>query len=53
MGVDIGARRVERVPSKYQSAIFAAEIGTAMVYRRPLEPDFAAALEAYAGQVFA
>jgi glutamate dehydrogenase len=39
--------RIERLPPKYRSAILAAEIGTAMVYRRGLEPDFAAALEDY------
>jgi glutamate dehydrogenase len=47
------AARIERLPSKYRSAILAAEIGTAMVYRRPLEPNFAAAVDAYVSQVFA
>jgi glutamate dehydrogenase len=47
------AARIERLPSKYRSAILAAEIGTAMVYRRPLAPDFATALEGYVRQVFA
>jgi glutamate dehydrogenase len=46
------AARVEQLPSKYRSAILAAEIGTAMVYRKPLEPDYAAALESYVGQAF-
>jgi glutamate dehydrogenase len=45
--------RIARLPSKYRSAILAAEIGTAMVYRRPLEPNFAAAVDAYVSQVFA
>ena len=39
-------------PPKYRSAILAAEIGAAMVYDRPLEPDFGAALEAYVTEVF-
>jgi glutamate dehydrogenase len=47
------AARIERLPSKYRSAILSAEIGTAMVYRRRLEPDFATALETYVTQVFA
>ncbi|MFL5263041.1 MAG: NAD-glutamate dehydrogenase domain-containing protein [Anaeromyxobacteraceae bacterium] len=47
------AARIERLPSKYRSAILAAEIGTAMVYRRRLEPDFASALEGYVTQVYA
>jgi glutamate dehydrogenase len=47
------AARVERLPSKYRSAILAAEIGTAMVYRRSPEPDFATALESYVTQLFA
>ncbi|HET9552259.1 MAG TPA: NAD-glutamate dehydrogenase domain-containing protein [Anaeromyxobacteraceae bacterium] len=45
--------RVDRLPPKYRSAILAAEIGAAMVYERPLEPDWAAALEAYVGRQFA
>ena len=45
--------RVEGLPSKYCSAILAAELGTSMVYRRPLRPDFASALEAYVAQLFA
>jgi glutamate dehydrogenase len=44
--------RVERLPPKYRSAILAAEIGGAMVYRRPLEPDFGAALEEYVTRTF-
>jgi glutamate dehydrogenase len=44
--------RVGTLPTKYRSAILAAEIGAAMVYSRPLEPDFASALEAYVTQVF-
>ena len=40
------------LPSKYRSAILAAEIGAAMVYRRPLEPDFASAVEEYVTQMF-
>jgi glutamate dehydrogenase len=44
--------RLARLPPKYRSAILAAEIGAAMVYRRPLEPDFASALDAYVTQTF-
>ena len=44
--------RVGSLSPKYRSAILAAEIGAAMVYRRALEPDFAAALEAYVTQMF-
>ena len=44
--------RVARLPSKYRSAILAAEIATRMVYRRPLEPDFGAALRGYLLQMF-
>jgi glutamate dehydrogenase len=47
------AARVDRLPPKYRSAILAAEIGAAMVYQRPLEPDWEAALEAYVGRHFA
>jgi glutamate dehydrogenase len=46
------AARVDRLPSKYRSAILAAEIATAMVYREPLEPDFGAALDEYVGRAF-
>jgi glutamate dehydrogenase len=45
-------RRVERLPSKYRSAILAAEIATSLVYRRALEPDFGAALHDYVQQMF-
>jgi glutamate dehydrogenase len=45
--------RVARLPSKYRSAILAAEIATTMVYRAPLEPDFGAALRGYAERMFA
>ncbi len=44
--------RIGNLPPKYRSAILAAEIGAAMVYRRPLEPDFASALESYVAQTF-
>ena len=44
--------RVSRLPAKYRSAILAAEIATTMVYRQPLEPDFAAALHDYVQQMF-
>jgi glutamate dehydrogenase len=44
--------RVRRLPSKYRSAILAAEIATTMVYRRALEPDFGAALHDYVEQLF-
>jgi glutamate dehydrogenase len=47
------AARIERLPSKYRSAILAAEIGTAMVYRRPLSMDFATAVDGYVATVFA
>jgi hypothetical protein len=43
---------VERLPSKYRSAILAAEIATTMVYRAPLEPDFGAALRGYVERMF-
>lgn len=46
------ARRIRRLPPKYRSAILAAELATTMVYRQPLEPDFGAALNAYAKQMF-
>ena len=45
--------RVTRLPSKYRSAILAAEIATTMVYREPLEPDFGAALRDYVERMFA
>jgi glutamate dehydrogenase len=44
--------RVERLPPKYVSAILAAEIGTTMVYREELRPDYEAALGAYVGRMF-
>jgi glutamate dehydrogenase len=44
--------RIRQLPSKYRSAILAAELATTMVYRKPLEPDFGAALHAYAQQMF-
>ena len=44
--------RVERLPPKYRSAILAAEIGTTMVYREPVRPDFEAALGAYVAKIF-
>ena len=44
--------RVSALSPKYRSAILAAEIGAAMVYRRALEPDFASALEAYVAHTF-
>jgi glutamate dehydrogenase len=44
--------RVARLPEKYQAAILAAEIATAMTYRRPMEPDFDAALRTYVQQTF-
>jgi glutamate dehydrogenase len=46
------AARVDGLPSKYRSAILAAEIATTMVYRQPLEPDFGAALSDYALRMF-
>jgi glutamate dehydrogenase len=44
--------RTARLPSKYRSAILAAEIATTMVYREPLEPDFGAALRGYVERMF-
>jgi glutamate dehydrogenase len=44
--------RVKQLPGKYRSAILAAELATTMVYRAPLEPDFGAALQDYAGKMF-
>jgi glutamate dehydrogenase len=44
--------RVRRLPSKYRSAILAAEIATTQVYRRALDPDFGAALHDYVQQMF-
>jgi glutamate dehydrogenase len=45
--------RVKDLPSKYRSAILAAELATAMVYRAPFEPDLAEALEEYAAKTYA
>jgi glutamate dehydrogenase len=45
--------RLFKLPSKYRSAILAAEIATTMVYRRPLEPDYGQALFAYTQAMFA
>ncbi|HSN93347.1 MAG TPA: NAD-glutamate dehydrogenase domain-containing protein [Anaeromyxobacteraceae bacterium] len=44
--------RARQLPSKYRSAILAAEIATTLVYRRPLEPDFASALHGYVREMF-
>ncbi|HSD19892.1 MAG TPA: NAD-glutamate dehydrogenase domain-containing protein [Anaeromyxobacter sp.] len=44
--------RVERLPPKYVSAILAAEIGTTMVYREELRPDYEAALDAYVSRMY-
>ncbi len=44
--------RTERLPPKYRSAILAAEIGAAMVYRTPFVPDFGAALVQYVEREF-
>jgi glutamate dehydrogenase len=44
--------RVGGLPSKYRSAILAAEIATTMVYRKPLAPDFGTALRAYLHEMF-
>jgi glutamate dehydrogenase len=44
--------RIDRLPEKYQAAILAAEIATAMTYRRPLEPDFDEALRNYVQDSF-
>jgi glutamate dehydrogenase len=44
--------RVKNLPSKYRSAMLAAEIATTMVYRQRFEPSFEAALEEYATEMF-
>ncbi len=44
--------RIERLPSKYRSAILAAEIATTIVYRRGFEPDYPQAVEDYVRRVF-
>jgi glutamate dehydrogenase len=44
--------RVKALPSKYRSAMLAAEIATTMVYRQPFEPSFETALEEYAAAMF-
>jgi glutamate dehydrogenase len=44
--------RLKKLPSKYRSAILAAEIATSIVYRRGLEPDFERALDEYVGAMF-
>jgi len=50
---DPGLRnRVERLPPKYVSAILAAELGTTMVYRERLKPDFEAELGDYVAKMF-
>ena len=46
-------QRVAKLPSKYRSAILAAEIATTIVYRGGFEPDFERALEDYVGKMFA
>jgi glutamate dehydrogenase len=45
-------QRVKDLPSKYRSAMLAAEIATTMVYRKRFEPSFEVALEEYAGEMF-
>jgi glutamate dehydrogenase len=47
------AARLERLPSKYRSAILAAEVATAIVYRGGFEPDFAETLRSYVARTFA
>ncbi len=44
--------RVKALPSKYRSAMLAAEIATTMVYRQRFEPSFETALEEYAAAMF-
>jgi glutamate dehydrogenase len=44
--------RVKDLPSKYRSAMLAAEIATTMVYRKRFEPSFETALETYAAELF-
>jgi glutamate dehydrogenase len=45
-------QRVKNLPSKYRSAMLAAEIATTMVYRKRFEPSFEVALEEYAAEMF-
>jgi glutamate dehydrogenase len=45
-------QRVKDLPSKYRSAMLAAELATTMVYRKRLEPKFEVALEEYATEMF-
>ncbi|BDG07310.1 NAD-glutamate dehydrogenase domain-containing protein [Anaeromyxobacter paludicola] len=45
--------RLSRLPAKYRSAILAAEIATAIVYRGGFELDFERAVEAFVAQSFA
>ncbi|HTX71960.1 MAG TPA: NAD-glutamate dehydrogenase domain-containing protein, partial [Rectinemataceae bacterium] len=44
--------RTARLPSKYRSAVLAAEIGTTMVYRHKFEPDFGTALRQFVARAF-
>ncbi|HZZ83707.1 MAG TPA: NAD-glutamate dehydrogenase domain-containing protein [Anaeromyxobacteraceae bacterium] len=44
--------RLDRLPAKYRSAILAAEIATAIVYRGGFELDFEQALEEYVARSF-
>lgn len=44
--------RVKNLPSKYRSAMLAAELATTMVYRKRFEPSFEVALEEYAAEMF-
>jgi glutamate dehydrogenase len=48
----VHARRVERLPSNYRSAILAAEIATTMIYRGGFEPAFEDGLHTYASKMF-
>ena len=46
-------RRIDRLPSKYRSAILAAELATTIVYRGGFEPDPEEVLERYVAKMFA
>jgi glutamate dehydrogenase len=46
-------RRIDRLPSKYRSAILAAEIATTIVYRGGFQPDPEEVVERYVAKMFA
>ncbi len=45
--------RLDRLPAKYRSAILAAELASAMVYRGGFEPDFERTLDEYVVKSYA